>query len=117
MHLVEIVPTILLVCSTLTGALVTALYVLQEKLLYHPSIPSRLYERYPGDFNLPSIEVDLVTDDDVKLHAWLITQTESKSAATMIYFHGNAGNISHRYVPLFFSISILGCTRFSGMAF
>lgn len=92
----QLVPTIIYSGTALLGTLLTALYVLQEKILYHPSIPSREYERTPDRMGLLYEDAELVTDDDVKLHAWLIKQNESKTAPTFIYFHGNAGNIGHR---------------------
>lgn len=93
MHLIR---TVLYAGTAIAGTLLTALYVLQEKILYYPSIPSREYIRTPDRLGLVYSDVDLVTDDNVKLHAWLITQNDSKNAPTFIYFHGNAGNISHR---------------------
>lgn len=92
----NILQTLLLATGALASSLVTALYVFQEKLLYHPSIPTREYEQNPGDFGLPYRDVDIVGDDGVRIHAWLITQEQSTHAATFLYFHGNAGNIGHR---------------------
>lgn len=81
----------------LSGALVAALYAFQEKLLYHPTIPTREYEEAPTDHAMPYADVEIVTDDGVRLHAWLVTQNSgSREAATFVYFHGNAGNIGHR---------------------
>lgn len=82
--------------GTIAGSMLAALYVFQEKLLYHPSLPSREYEEKPDDYNMRYVDADIVADDGVKLHAWLILQPESQGAATFLYFHGNAGNISHR---------------------
>lgn len=79
------------------ASFVAGLYAFQEKLLYHPSIPTRDYENTPDDWNMPYRDVNFVASDGTKLHAWLITQAQSpRSAATFIYFHGNAGNIGHR---------------------
>lgn len=92
----QLLQTLLVGCGTVLGSLLTALYVFQERILYHPNIPTRTYERTPASLGLNYTDVDIVTEDDVRLHGWLITQTNSKEAATFIYFHGNAGNISHR---------------------
>ena len=80
----------------ISSVLVAAVYTLQEKLLYLPSIPTRELQQNPNEFGMVYSDVELVTADDVKLHAWLITQPDnrSKSAATFIYLHGNAGNVS-----------------------
>jgi fermentation-respiration switch protein FrsA (DUF1100 family) len=42
--------------------------------------------------------VRLVTDDGVGLHGWLITAPKKRSTppSTLLFFHGNAGNLSHR---------------------
>lgn len=87
----------LLAVGGMSGAIVAALYAFQEKLLYHPTIPTREYEAAPQDLAMPYRDVDIVADDGVKLHGWLITQARaSREAATFVYFHGNAGNIGHR---------------------
>lgn len=39
--------------------------------------------------------VRLVTSDGVKLHAWFFNSTIKPSIATVIFFHGNGGNISN----------------------
>lgn len=91
---------VLVAGAGVTGSLLTALYVLQEKLIYHPGIPSREYVEKPTDYAMQYEDVELVADDGVKLHAWMIRQHNSVEAATFIYFHGNAGNLSHRLMDL-----------------
>lgn len=82
------------------SSILTALYILQEKIIYLPTIPTREYERTPEDYGLRYVDVEIVTEDDVKLHGWLILQEEdnaiSRNRPTFLYMHGNAGNISHR---------------------
>jgi len=39
-------------------------------------------------------DVYIDTSDGIKLHAWFIPATDSKY--TLLFFHGNGGNISHR---------------------
>lgn len=98
-----ILRNIMVGCGVLVSSFLTALYVLQEKILYLPSIPTRDYERTPDDYNMQYVDVELRTDDDVQLHAWLITQHESaEDAPTLLYFHGNAGNMSHRLIDVRF---------------
>lgn len=82
--------------AVLSGSLLAALYVLQEKLLYHPTIPSRAYDKKPNDYGMDYIDVDLRTQDQVRIHAWLVKQHRPKQSPTLVYFHGNAGNIAHR---------------------
>jgi fermentation-respiration switch protein FrsA (DUF1100 family) len=40
-------------------------------------------------------DVWLMTSDNVRLHGWFIRSNTQPSAATVIYFHGNGGNISN----------------------
>lgn len=64
--------------------------------------PSREFDFKPGDLGLEHEEVSLVTEDGVKLHGWWLPSTTTASLPskearfTMLFFHGNAGNISHR---------------------
>jgi fermentation-respiration switch protein FrsA (DUF1100 family) len=47
----------------------------------------------PADFGLPFDDVFFSADDGVRLHGWFVP---GESDVTWIWFHGNAGNISHR---------------------
>ena len=76
------------------GALCLYLFLMQAKLLYYPNIPSRELTASPADINLDYKTVTLSTSDDVKLHGWFIPATDERGA--LLFFHGNAGNISHR---------------------
>jgi fermentation-respiration switch protein FrsA (DUF1100 family) len=43
--------------------------------------------------------VQLVTEDKIALHGWLISAARPRTEAphTLLFFHGNAGNVSHRH--------------------
>ena len=43
---------------------------------------------------MPYEDVYLVTDDDIRIHGWYVPHPDAK--ATLLFFHGNAGNLSHR---------------------
>ncbi|OQR76993.1 abhydrolase domain-containing protein 13-like [Tropilaelaps mercedesae] len=76
-----------------------ALYNICDQLLYHPEQPetSRTHVGLPSTMNLPYEEVTLKTSDGVRLHSFLIKQEDNfESAPTILYLHGNAGNIGHR---------------------
>mmetsp|Transcript_29449 Transcript_29449/g.71658 ORF Transcript_29449/g.71658 Transcript_29449/m.71658 type:complete len:301 (-) Transcript_29449:693-1595(-) len=73
-----------------------ALYALQEHLLYFPNMPTRDYEETPRDYLMAYDDASILTQDGVLLHAWLIKQPDPTAAPTLLYFHGNAGNIAHR---------------------
>lgn len=48
----------------------------------------------PADFGLAYEEVFFPTEDGLRLHGWYVP--DHKSPVTLLWFHGNAGNISHR---------------------
>ncbi|CAM9443651.1 unnamed protein product [Phaeothamnion confervicola] len=78
------------------------LFVYQEKLLYFPDMPFRDPDdnpkgmRHPGEFGLPFEDVFMTTADGVRIHGWLLKQPQADMVATIVYFHGNAGNIGFR---------------------
>lgn len=78
--------------SGVMAAIIAAIVAFQENLIYHPNIPAREYEENPADHAMPYDDVELVTQDGVRLHAWLVRRTDSKSAPTFIYFHGNTSS-------------------------
>jgi fermentation-respiration switch protein FrsA (DUF1100 family) len=47
----------------------------------------------PSDFGLPFQDVSFAAGDGVQLHGWLVP---GEKDVTWLWFHGNAGNISHR---------------------
>jgi len=49
--------------------------------------------RSPQDGKLPFEEHFITTKDKIQIHSWLITQDEKSICPTIIFFHGNAGNI------------------------
>lgn len=75
-------------------------YQAQDNLLYQPDMPqhSRVYVPLPSMYGLPFESVKIQSADNVTLHAFWIRHSGEKGAfvPTMIYFHGNAGNIGHR---------------------
>jgi fermentation-respiration switch protein FrsA (DUF1100 family) len=87
------------------GVLVLML-VKQNELLYQPQpggLPRSVKQnpkgmRSPAEHGLEFEDVaDLVAEDGVKLSAWLIKAArDSRQRPTLVYMHGNAGNIGHR---------------------
>lgn len=69
----------------------------QDMLLYYPDQPpqSRLYVEMPSLYNLPFENHFVKTADGIKINLVFIKHKNS-NAPTVIYFHGNAGNIGHR---------------------
>ncbi len=75
-------------------ALVVFVYFTQSNMLYFPQLPSRDLGSTPDRHGLAYEEVKLVTTDGVSLHGWFLPVANPR--ATLLFFHGNAGNISHR---------------------
>jgi len=71
--------------------LVVALYFFQERLVY---FPSGAIVATPALLGLTYEDVAVTTEDGVSLHGWFIPAKESK--VTVLFFHGNGGNISFR---------------------
>ena len=70
------------------------LYFSQSRLLYYPELPSRTMEATPAAFGLSFENVQLHAADGTRLHAWFVPATASRG--TLLFSHGNAGNIGHR---------------------
>ncbi len=78
------------------GYCVLALYVflMQPKLIYYPGVPGRTLEATPAVIGMDYEELTFSTTDGEQLHAWFIPHPQAR--ATLLFAHGNAGNISHR---------------------
>ncbi len=78
---------ILAILGLLYISLCIFIYFSQKELMFFPSPEIR---SYPQDNNLK--ELSLYTQDGISLNAWFI---DNKSDTTIIFFHGNGGNISY----------------------
>jgi hypothetical protein len=89
------------------GAIVAGLlYAKQDNLLYFPSIggipkkPSQNPRRYrsPAEHGIPFESHMIECQDGIKIHSWLLLHPDSQRERnpTLIFFHGNAGNIGLR---------------------
>ena len=56
--------------------------------------PSSQLEATPAALNLPFEDLTLITRDNKRIHGWYIPAPNAR--ATLLFFHGNGGNISHR---------------------
>jgi fermentation-respiration switch protein FrsA (DUF1100 family) len=75
----------------LMGALFLSGCLMEDRLIFHPE--ARI-DRTPRDFGLAFNDVFFITSDEVRLHGWFVPYREAQ--ITLLWFHGNAGNISHR---------------------
>ncbi len=71
--------------------LLVFVYLMQERMIF---IPGKGLTNTPDQVGLPFEEVYLMTADKVRIHGWFIPHEAPR--ATLLFFHGNAGNISHR---------------------
>ena len=73
------------------------LYLTQDKLIYYPS---NLMSATPADIGLAYEDVWLRTSDEVRIHSWFVPAPRPSEDVTapkvVLFFHGNAGNISDR---------------------
>ena len=67
------------------------MYLQQSSMIFFPYVT---LDQTPADWGLVYEDVFLDTEDGVRLHGWYIPRHGSKQA--LLFFHGNAGNISHR---------------------
>ena len=86
--------SVLLLAAGLYGAFCLFLFLTQAKLIFYPDIPSRQLTASPADIGLAYESVTLATDDGVQIHGWFVPAPGGNG--TLLFFHGNAGNISHR---------------------
>ncbi len=89
---------LLLLGLTLYLGLSLFLYLYQPQLIYLPETPSRALGETPGQIGLDYERVTLTADDGITLDGWFLPHAASR--ATLLFFHGNAGNISHRLASL-----------------
>lgn len=84
---------ILLVLAIAYGLLVLLVYLMQGKMLYLADLPGRALEATPRNAGMEYEDVWLQTEDGVDIHGWYV---HGPSERVLLFFHGNAGNISHR---------------------
>ncbi len=76
-------------------ALCLFLFLSQSRLLYYPNIPSRAIVATPERAGLAYESVEILTEDGVRLDGWYLP-VDGDARGVLLFFHGNAGNISHR---------------------
>ncbi|WP_440995944.1 alpha/beta hydrolase [Arhodomonas sp. SL1] len=76
------------------GALVILLWAFQGRLLYLPHVGGTEIVATPARLGLDYERVALQAADGITLDGWYVPATRSR--ATLLFFHGNAGNLSHR---------------------
>lgn len=75
------------------AGLAGVLYFSQSSMVYYPEIGREIVAT-PRQAGLGYEEVRLLAADGVALHGWFVPSAQSRG--TVLFLHGNAGNISHR---------------------
>lgn len=89
-----VVVTVIIVAAAVYAGICLLLYLLQPAIVYQPS---RTYDNTPADIGLAYEAVTLTTSDGQRLAAWFIPAGDHfDTCRTILFCHGNAGNISHR---------------------
>ncbi len=91
---------LVIVAAIVYLVLVLLVYFGQSRLIYFPETEQDI-SFTPTQIGLAYESVKISTTDNETLHGWFVPTPEAK--ATVLFFHGNAGNISHRmdYLPMF----------------
>jgi len=77
------------------GFFVAFMYLTQDRLFFFPT--TNLVTT-PDRHGLLYEDVELVAEDGVRLHGWFVPAPNPR--ATLLFFHGNGGNVSHRIESL-----------------
>ena len=78
--------------GVLVGATLSLVF-LEKRLIYYPAAT---LDVTPKELGLPSEDVAIDVEGGVKLHGWFIKAAKEPSVATVLFSHGNAGNIADR---------------------
>ena len=74
--------------------LMLMIYLFQGRLVFLSNMPGRTLDASPADIGLVFEDVSITTPDNERLHGWYVPAENYRGV--VLFFHGNAGNISHR---------------------
>jgi len=107
---------IVLYAAAVYSIVLIFLYVVQRHMTYFPD--RSIYS--PAEAGVPEMDViELSTNDGLEIKAWYRPPTEP-NLPTIVYFHGNAGNIAHRgfivrpFLRLGYGVLLLTYRGYSG---
>ncbi|MCK4250589.1 alpha/beta hydrolase [candidate division WOR-3 bacterium] len=95
---------IIIICIYIGFA--TILFFTQSKYIYYPNYPSRIIDNTPTVIGLEYEDISFKTVDNIILNGWFIPVKNARG--TLLFCHGNAGNISHRLesIQLFYQLKL-----------
>ena len=89
--------SLLIIASSVYVLLSIVIYFYQGRMVFLAHLPGRELTTSPQDIGLAFESVKIPTQDGERIHGWYVPATESGgSRGVLLFFHGNAGNISHR---------------------
>jgi len=68
---------------------------IEDRFIFHPD---HVTDRDPSHIGVRFEDVFFTTQDGLRLHGWFIPHQDAR--ATLVWFHGNAGNISDRLLNI-----------------
>jgi len=86
-------------------SLIVVLYFYQGRMVFLAHLPGRSLTATPEEIGLAYESVSIPTSDDELIHGWYVPQRSQSPlqekgsdpfSGVLLFFHGNAGNISHR---------------------
>tara|TARA_Y100000590_G_scaffold301426_1_gene339835 strand:- start:467 stop:1291 length:825 start_codon:yes stop_codon:yes gene_type:complete len=90
---------IILIILLLYLVVTLAVYLFQRKLLYHPYASSDFSQEASGlGLNHKFEKIKIQVDEDINLNGWF--HFKSKEKKTILFLHGNAGNLDNRIYKL-----------------
>jgi len=93
-NVLSFIGPLLVIAVSLYALLCAYLFFMQEKILYYPNIGGRELQASPADIGLNYESVFIHASDGIRLHGWFVGS--KRNIGTVLFLHGNAGNISHR---------------------
>ncbi len=81
------------ILAAVYGGLALLLAIFQSQLVFYPEVDRKIAAT-PSQVGLPYEDIQLKTSDGIDLHGWYIPAPQPRG--TVLFLHGNAGNISHR---------------------
>ena len=84
---------ILGILAAVYAGLMLVLYFFQARLVFYPETGREIIAT-PAQAGLPYEDIRLTTGDGLSLHGWYVPAPQPRG--TVLFLHGNAGNISHR---------------------
>lgn len=86
--------SLLSLVAVVYAALGLVLYLFQGSMVFLANMPGRALDATPDDIGLTYEDVHIATSDGERLHGWYVPAAAARGV--LLFFHGNAGNISHR---------------------